>query len=682
LSEDPLSDEAVKSWLAEDCSWGISEAATILFPEVHRVELPDLLSIEMTDEPDWNEDRAAWNQHQRARQVCRSLVETLPYRDSGAITQRTIDLLNDAQPYLSRTELYGVLFALAPQPGNRLNGEGLHQYLLQRKMPERDSDFGLRCAASCLTRRARQHGLPAGRQEDRIQRTTPKLSSWPVFRCAGSCLLRTASCGTGSPKAQVQLLRGHLDVMRALVERFWTVDDPYVVQRVVVIAHGSVLPSSPEQADQAKALAELVHNLVFRRPIRPDELLLDAARGVVRWAVAHQLLPASALDSSRRPYGLKVPSPPPTEATIKIDPSLPPIDYRAFNENGGIGAAAWSPPLISLEEWSPARLDFGRYRGDVRKFLADTESEPTVASSMFVRDRDGNEWVVLESFVKKVDPLADKGWGGLQEHSVIDTLLIKAGSSKAFLAALPDEPRHDIRDLVDSHGHTDCCYVGEVGRVGPSCPHRHDALRPVSIGGKSFQTVPTIEQYTWEGSILDCSIGESATAVLPSTFIQRASGLTFDLRGPSWLDATGTPIFTYYEEVGNDSRALLRKSFLRDFLVEHKLELIVLHWYERMQLRNDYYRGKHPFVESSIDGRHEDLPRHTETDGTRLGLSRPRRTRSQFRTAWLGRSRGAPRTRCPGAVGLTGRGSGTVGRRSAGRRGRGGGGDSATARRS
>src|SRR5664280_1326083 len=49
---------------------------------------------------------------------------------------------------------------------------------------------------------------------------------------------------------------------------------------------------------------------------------------------------------------------------------------------------------------------------------------------------------------------------------------------------------------------------------------------------------------------------------------------------------------------------------------------------------------------------------------------RPRRTRSQFRSAWLGRSRGAPRTRCPGAVGLTGRESGTVGRRSAGRRAR------------
>ncbi|MBT2455331.1 hypothetical protein [Streptomyces sp. ISL-86] len=818
LSEDPLSDEAVRSWLTEDSSWGINEAATILFPEVHGVELPDLLGIKMADEPDWSEDRAAWDLHQRAHQLYRSLVETLPYRASEAITQRTIDLLNEAQPYLSRTELYGVLFALAPQPGNRLNGEGLHRYLLQRKMPERDRDFGV----------AMYHELSDS------SGTATRLARWatggpyPAYdaevielACIPLCWLLSSPnrfMRDWITKALVQLLRGHLNVVRALVERFWTVDDPYVVQRVVVIAYGSVLRSSPQQADHAKAIAELVHTLVFTQPVRPDELLLDAARGIVRWAEARQLLPASALDSSRRPYGLKVPGQPPTEVTLKakygwregqphhesyssiyfslmgmgdfaryvvqpgvhhfsryrigqayaedqrreprfvkarwetfiasltdeqevalaiwlrnpeeqamsplrfllqheedplteeqrklwdavyvypkpvvheypadvacrwifrraislgwtpklfgeedrrighgrgreghkaerwgkkyqwiayhellsrvadnyqasrrfgdsesydglhqiigdreIDPSLPPIEYRIFNEDGGGGATAWSQPQISLQEWPPAPLTFNRYQGDVNKFLSDTDSEPTVARSMFVLDRDGSEWVVLESFVKKVDPLADKGWRGLQECSTIDTLLIKAGSSEAFLATLTDKPRHSVRDLVDSHGHTDCCYMGEVGRAGPSCPHRHDALRPVSIGGRSFEVVPTVEQYTWEGSILDCSIDESATAVLPSTFIQQAARLNVDMRGPSWLDATGTPMFTYYEEQGNDSRAfMVRKSFIQHFLVTHQLELIALHWYERMQLSSDYHRGKHPLVESTTNAR-------------------------------------------------------------------------------
>jgi hypothetical protein len=203
----------------------------------------------------------------------------------------------------------------------------------------------------------------------------------------------------------------------------------------------------------------------------------------------------------------------------------------------------------------------------------------------------------------------------------MDTLLISAGEIKAFLAAIPAEPRFEVHDLIDSHGHTDCCYVGEVGRTGPACYHRHDKPRQVGMGGKPFQVVPTVEQYTWEGSILDCSIGESASTVLPSSFLQQTAGLSFDMRGPSWLDADGTPVFTYYEESGNASWALLvRATFLREFLTTHKLELMVLHWFQRMEL-SERRGDKHPQVQSAIEARlgsdlaiHEGKRRREERD--------------------------------------------------------------------
>ena len=280
----------------------------------------------------------------------------------------------------------------------------------------------------------------------------------------------------------------------------------------------------------------------------------------------------------------------------EIDPSLPPIDFRAFTEKQGAGATAWEAPMIQLAEWPPAQFDFGQYRGDIKRFLADTSSEPTVAESLILQDRESKEWVVLASFVKQVDPLAHKGWRGPQQTSGIDTLLTTADSSKAFLTALRRSSDQGIRDLIDSQGHTDCCYVGEVGRSGPTCYHRHDNLRTVSVGATSFQAVPTVEEYMWEGGILDCSIGNSASAVLPSTFLQQAAGLSFDMRGPSWLGADGTPMFTYYEEVGSTSRALLvRATFLRAFLAAHQLALVVLHWFERMEL-SDRHVGKHPQV--------------------------------------------------------------------------------------
>jgi hypothetical protein len=217
---------------------------------------------------------------------------------------------------LLRRDFYRVLFTMAPQPGNRLNGHGLHRYLLRAGMPGRDSDFGF----------ATYHELSDGFTPAARLARWAAVGPYPTYDAE---VVELACIPLGwllsSPnrfmrdwvtKALVQLLRGHLDVMRALFERFWTVDDPYVVQRVAVIAYGALLRSTPAQATQAKALAELVLERVFTPPVRADERLLDAARGIVRWAVAQQLLPDSALKAARRPYGLKLPGPPPTEATI------------------------------------------------------------------------------------------------------------------------------------------------------------------------------------------------------------------------------------------------------------------------------------------------------------------------------------------------------------------------------
>uniref|UniRef100_UPI000A605C50 ATP-binding protein n=1 Tax=Nocardia mikamii TaxID=508464 RepID=UPI000A605C50 len=141
LSADPLHDLQLREWLGSECSFGIREAATVFFPEEYKVELPDLLGLQMRSDPDDDDadDGIDW----RVRWVYSTLVETLPYRRSEAITQRTIDLLNDAQLCITRAELYRALFILAPQPGNRLNAFGLHKYLTDRRMPERDSDFGI-----------------------------------------------------------------------------------------------------------------------------------------------------------------------------------------------------------------------------------------------------------------------------------------------------------------------------------------------------------------------------------------------------------------------------------------------------------------------------------------------------------------------------------------------------------
>ena len=113
---------------------------------------------------------------------------------------------------MSRDEFYRVLFMLAPQPGNRLNGDGLHRYLLQARMPQRDSDFGF------ATYREMSEGFSPAARLARWAAAGP----YPDYdaevvelACIPLCWLLSSPnrfMRDWVTKALVQLLRGHLDV--------------------------------------------------------------------------------------------------------------------------------------------------------------------------------------------------------------------------------------------------------------------------------------------------------------------------------------------------------------------------------------------------------------------------------------------------------------------------------------
>ena len=120
--------------------------------------------------------------------------------------------------------------------------------------------------------------------------------------------------------------------------------------------------------------------------------------------------------------------------------------------------------MIQLAEWPPSTVRLRavprRHQAVPRRHLLGTDCRRVVDPAGPREQGEGR----IASFVKQVDPLAHKGWRGPQQTSGIDTLLTTADSSKAFLTALRRSSDQGIRDLIDSQGHTDCCYVGEVGR--------------------------------------------------------------------------------------------------------------------------------------------------------------------------------------------------------------------------
>lgn len=795
-SDDPLNDDAIRQWLREDCSWGILEAAAVVLPELNGIELPDLLEIDIKKTQQSEAvDRELRRRENRDNRIALSVIRSLPYREPAAVTNRTVELLNESLHLMPRDELFRVMFLIAPQPSNQLNGDRLHRHLARLKMPIRDEYFGFPTYHELSDETNPGAVLARWASKGPYRDYDPEVIELAAIPLVWLLVSPNRFMRDWITKALVELLRGHLDVMETLLIRFWPVDDPYVVQRVLVIAYGALMRADVNQGEAAKRLVARVRRLVFTKPVRADEILLDAARGIIEWGVANDLSPKSYLKAIRRPYGLKRPGPVPSkekldekygwrdgqpdderyssvltsvlsygdfgryvvepgvstfsrhpltkpypvekeseeEPTIvktrwakfvkslaadqrdqldqllqtdpdenmeeefqelrqefsaglspdqsmlywesfrrprrrrfredsypadrakrwifmrvlrlgwtpqqfgsedrylgqtgsgrdshkaerwgkkyqwiayhellarvadnyhsarrysdhhdyeglhqiiadrEIDPSLPPVPFKQLFEADD-GNDTWRPPTLEIPGWPPVPINFQQLDGSLPKFINDMESEPTLDRVMLENDSTGELWVLLDASITQGDPEADQPWRGLQQSFYLNSWLVPAGTGARLLPHLPDLIRGDFHDLIDRHGHVDCCYFGEIGWSPHQCGNRHADPVIVEAAGEIFEMTSTVEDYLWEGSLYDCSINDSVSASLPSTFIRERSSLTLDAHGPALLENRNI-VFTNFLPPGRGRQRgfLVRAAWLSAFMKAHNLELM------------------------------------------------------------------------------------------------------------
>ena len=326
--KDVATDDQLRAWLFH-ASAGIREAAAVVLPEVHGVELPDILATEVKTSTSASERFRAKYERQH---LVHLFIQGLPHRSRESITERTIGLLNDALPAgeVDPSELFQVLFSLAAQPGHRLNADGLHRYLMQRSLPRRDAGFGqatysaLEEEVSAAVRLARW--AARGPHQDYDDEVV-ELAAIPLVWLFSSPNRFMRDWLT---KACVQLLGGHPDVLLRLLERFRGVNDPYVWERLVMVAYGAVLRARPEQEAALRSVAEFVRDRIFGEvtTLAPDALMLDAARGIVEWAVARSLLGEDAALHAQPPYGFARPGRTWSAETIEKRFNPPPEEDR------------------------------------------------------------------------------------------------------------------------------------------------------------------------------------------------------------------------------------------------------------------------------------------------------------------------------------------------------------------
>ncbi|MCV0384781.1 MAG: hypothetical protein K5799_15270 [Erythrobacter sp.] len=805
-------DETLRAWL-QDSSWGIWEAAAIVLPETLGAELPDVLTpgdIPLRRSPESLRD------YGRRFNVMRIFLEALPYRTGHAITKRTIELANQATRVVPMNEIYSAMFRVAPIPDHPLNALSLDSHLKRMAMPERDASFGFATYSeiwdessptATLGRWASKGPYPG--YED----TVIELSCIPLIWLFSSPNRFQRDWIT---KALVQLLSGHLGVAQRLLERFWSVDDPYVIQRVLVVIYGALMRGGLGDRRASRRLARRVSELVFTRPVRADELLIDAGRGIVEWGIAHRLLPSTATERIERPYGIDPPDAPPSDSVIKrkygrydvadeksysdlymsvlsmgdfgryviesgvrrfsryrlgeelpsldtgparkprfirarwtrfveslsseqlarlevtlrdqasapgaaepflstlsaeqkslldaswsrprqskyrdhsypsdrakrwvlqravglgwrpklfaredrnlgyrndgreahkaerwgkkyqwmayhellarladnyhgapewksfepylglhqivgereIDPSVPPIDYRGIGQSPAPSTFPKSPIVIT--NWPPARIDFAKYRGDVARFIADRATEPQMDTVLKIVDASDRTWIVLEASIPQGDPAEDKYWLGLQQPLTLQAVLTPRAHAQSLVDALGSLDKAAPWDLLDRHGHIDCCLHREIGWSPRDCPHFERGPRALDWDGETWQIVSLTERVTWEGSLLDCSTEGSVAAQLPSTFVHRESDLQYDERGPSWSERGQTVLTNYPSASDERGHAFLAAADWLSGLMERlEMDLVVLMWHQRWRVSRDPTDGE-PWEEARSAGR-------------------------------------------------------------------------------
>jgi hypothetical protein len=307
----------------------------------------------------------------------------------------------------------------------------------------------------------------------------------------------------------------------------------------------------------------------------------------------------------------------------EIDPTVPPLEYREFASEAEGHDSGWPTSPIGFPDWPPCRVDFARYRGDVSAFVADRSTEPTVQALLQITDSAGVDWCLFDGYSSQGDPGDDESWRGLQQPLAVKSLLVPTGQAKSFTASMDETSRRDRQLVVDSYGHTGCCYAGEIGWSPRHCHHYHRNLDPVQANGSEWTVAQTMERVVWEHG-LDCSVRGTVSATMPSSFVQTRGSLMLDERGPSWTNA-GKIVVTCFTPTSDRTEAclLVRRDWLASFLQEDGLELVVEQWHQRWQLHDPPVAGEPSEEVTTSAWVGPDLQLH---------IGRQRRTRRVYRS--------------------------------------------------
>lgn len=277
--------------------------------EALSVQLPERIGRELT------EVAPATADYQPVREA---FVDSLVWRDHEAITDATLEYINDhvARHESTYNRFLDVLLTLASRPEHPYNADFLHSHLRGFGLAERDAwwsvflhyEHGEHGAVDRLVDWA-WSSQDKSHIDDEAIRLCGVALAW--FLTTPNRFLRDRAT-----KALVSLFTERIHVLRALMNEFLQVNDPYVLERLFAVACGSAMRST--ESSEIGVLARDIYEWVFEEGEPPPHILLrDYARGVIELAYSIGADLDVDIEKVRPPYESEWPAEIPAEEELE-----------------------------------------------------------------------------------------------------------------------------------------------------------------------------------------------------------------------------------------------------------------------------------------------------------------------------------------------------------------------------
>jgi|GEM_PF-2377813 len=265
---------ADQSWRTQNS--GVFSMLTIRYAEEFGGELSDQFSSESLE----------WD-------ICETLVNTFPWRRKENITERTKKLFRQGVVDGWIRDEFDFLLSLAPNLEHPWNADALHAGLTRLPMAKRDQEWTLWVNQS-LTE-LNSHSSLAELLNWAERGALEQLPDDQLF-LLGTALAWCLTTTVPTSRQQVSLALGRLIFARPLVaarlvDRFLSVDDSYVKEKILLAAAGSA-QQAPNGDEGLRALAVITYGHIFSSAaVEPNVLIRHYASEICQQALSKGVLP-------------------------------------------------------------------------------------------------------------------------------------------------------------------------------------------------------------------------------------------------------------------------------------------------------------------------------------------------------------------------------------------------------